>query len=96
MLALSAHINELNNARSCHPIKRYFISITENEAYHGCFSLNEDEIKNKCFVVKRALLGPNGLSIRQMPPSSPKLKDFVDLFEGNVGSSATHRIAMFH
>jgi WD40 repeat protein/ankyrin repeat protein len=95
MLQWPASVVEINDSKSSHPIKRYFISITETEAYHGLFRLNEGEIKNKCFVVQRTLLGQNGLPIHQMIPSTPKLKDFADLFEGKIDGSAMDQLATF-
>jgi NACHT domain- and WD repeat-containing protein len=89
-------VNDIDNAQSSHPIKRYFISITETEAFHGLFSLKDSEIKEKCLVMKRSLLCHNGMSIRQMTPSSPKLKDFVDVSEGKIDLYAEDRLRVFH
>jgi WD40 repeat protein len=75
----SASSIHLRNPYSQHPIKFFIFSITEEEISRGVFWRDGTQLPHSVHVFQRTLQASGSFSLQQLPPSTPQLKNFIDL-----------------
>ncbi len=74
--ALNMH---LRDPQSQHPLKFFFISITEEEICRAVFWRDSALVKHSVHVFRRTLRASGGTDLQEMPTSEPELKNYIDL-----------------
>jgi hypothetical protein len=73
----------LARPRSTHPIKRYFISVTEEEICHGIFWRSPSELGGRAHAFRRTIG-----DLASQDPATPSLKSFLDMADGQPDAEA--------